>query len=619
MLTLRQKRIIKLLTESRKSLKVVEISKALDVSSRTIRYDLDEIDYFLKNLGECLDRKPRVGISIKNPDRLMNEIIRWESQDRPIPYLNREERLLHLGLCLATAETPLASELLADKLCISRSAILTDLKELKHLLKETYKVDLVARKRYGYQLECDEARLRHLLGDYICQVLELNRDGRRLYEINEGMEALIKALDVQKIRRTMKIAKSKQPFWIPYQSYLMAVAIIFVLSWRIQNGYMLKPRDIDHKSIRNMAAYKVAIEISDALEEDWPEYERVNLAYALAACNIKLNQESDRPTDPKLIDTVYAMIRTLQSHMNLSMESIQSLQKDLVSHLDLSLGKLQLNIPNENLLLREIKTTYPQEFELAKNMIQIFDQAYDVQAGEDEAGFITMYIVKNREGNLTRDQRKVLIVCGSGQGASKLLTTRIRNNITNIQVVDIVSAFEIEENDYDTEGVDLIISTIPIRNAGKPVVCVSPLITDAELGNISRMLFDYNPDKKLYNPDLNLSMETENSGKAVDIESALAYLTGMVMIEIGTLLQGLYRDGLVEERSLNQWGLTLHIIMAIPRWKVGKFNTEPDLIAAKAENSEIYKRILSTIESINTKYELRIPEMETVAIMRYLI
>lgn len=252
MLTLRQKRIIKLLTESRGYLKVVDLSKSLEVSSRTIRYDLDEIDYFLKQIGETLDRRPRVGIGIKDPDRLMTEIIQWENTDHQMPYLNREERLLHLGLLLITANKPVASEVMAEKLGISRSAILMDLKELKQIWSQDYDIELVAKKRYGYQMKSDEFTIRHLLGDYTCRILELNRDGNRIYEVSKGITQMMQALDVQKIRMAMKIANNKRPFWIPYNTYLLAVSKIFVIQWRIETGNFLKPNESDQNSIKAM-------------------------------------------------------------------------------------------------------------------------------------------------------------------------------------------------------------------------------------------------------------------------------------------------------------------------------------------------------------------------------
>lgn len=621
-ITDRQRRMIKILVKSNGFMRVSDIANALKISPRTVRYDIDSIEYYLNQMQIELIRKPRVGISIKNPDKVLDELLKWEKSYNVLPYLNKEERLVYLSLTLAIREEPLSSESLADSIGVSRSAILTDLKELGRMLEEKFNISLIAKKRYGYQLVSDESSLRRLLSKQLLKVLKMDNLDRKIRTEKSIISQFSDSESIQKIRTAIKSARQKSPFWIPYNAYLQVIATVRVIMFRMD---MLEPQAIKDSNGNSdyckanaqfLDLVQLAKEISCELSsESWPVHEIENLAVELMKNNLKLSTDVNKSFDPKLIDTVYDMIRFHQRNEALTTQSVKALQTDLISHLDLTLEKLQLNIPNENQLLEEIKTNYNKDFMMAKRMLEIFDSAYGVKTTDDEAGFITMYLVKNQELSKSGNTKNVLVVCGSGKGASKLLATRIRNNIPRLVVKDIVSVYDIEENTYDTAKIDLIITTVSLNFSRKPVIKVSPIITDKELGQISKILFeDY----------INLHMHSNESKEIstridAEVESALAHVTGMVMVEIAAMLQTVYDQNMIEQKHMNQWGLTLHIIMAIPRWRSGSYNVEADIDKLKDSHRPLYDLVYATLNQISIKFDLRIPEEESIAILRYLI
>ena len=64
-ITKRQKAILHVLLENDVFITVKNLSERFDVSSRTLRYDLDLIEYFLKEQGVRLERKPHFGVRIQ--------------------------------------------------------------------------------------------------------------------------------------------------------------------------------------------------------------------------------------------------------------------------------------------------------------------------------------------------------------------------------------------------------------------------------------------------------------------------------------------------------------------------------------------------------------------------
>lgn len=655
-LSKRQKEILKILSDSNKPIKVKRLSDILNVSERTIRYDLDEVEYFLRNTEAKIVRKPKVGIYLENKGKLIESIAKWQSDSNFIPYINKDERLLYIGLFLVTSDNPVSSEKIADSIGISRSTIISDLKELGSNINEKFNVKLWAKKRYGYSITGEESKIRDYLTYLVKRFLEIKMNGQKIHEFLDGVLEPINSFDVREIRRAIKICKGTIPFWIPYESYLMIVARIKVLMYRVQKRQFSLPDKSILKSLKEKKEFSVAREIAHHLSElfniDIPEYEIANLTYYLIFCNLKIVNNEDRMVDPKLVDTVYEMIRILQNYVDLKSDSIKAIKEELISHLELTLEKVQLNIPNINCLVDDVKEKYFEEFHIAKMMLGHFEKIYNVKVSEDEIGFITMYILKNKEQSFIKSNKNVLVVCCSGKGASKLLATRIVNNIPNITIKKIVSVFEIEENEYDVSSIDLIISTVDIKNSSKPVIKVSPLITNDELGKISRILFNedisqlrmrnyYSNNllelvKKQIIPFVDVKKENYilkkletivNDYEEVQKNEILDYnefykasqVIGMVLVEIGNMVQSLYNKNIVNYDFMTLWGLILHIVLAIPRWKAGNFNVEPNLEYYKNKYPEIYNVVKDTLTNIELKFELRIMDGEIVAIMRYLI
>lgn len=73
-LTKRQKNIIRYLLELEDFIKIKNIALTFDVSERTLRYDLDIIEAYLKEIKGVLIRKPRMGIMIEDRDELKNKL-----------------------------------------------------------------------------------------------------------------------------------------------------------------------------------------------------------------------------------------------------------------------------------------------------------------------------------------------------------------------------------------------------------------------------------------------------------------------------------------------------------------------------------------------------------------
>jgi mannitol operon transcriptional antiterminator len=76
---------------------------------------------------------------------------------------------------------------------------------------------------------------------------------------------------------------------------------------------------------------------------------------------------------------------------------------------------------------------------------------------------------------LDRITKKVLVVCSAGVVTAWLLVSRLRAEFPDVDVVEVISAHELE-NWKHFEGIDFIVSTIPLRIKDIPSRQVNPLL-----------------------------------------------------------------------------------------------------------------------------------------------
>ena len=104
---------------------------------------------------------------------------------------------------------------------------------------------------------------------------------------------------------------------------------------------------------------------------------------------------------------------------------------------------------------------------------------------EDEIAYLTVYFQSAIEEVINK--KSVIIVCSSGIGTSHLLEKRIKNYFPEWNIVDVVSAKQLETV-LSLKYVDLVISTVQLQiSIDKPVAYVSALFnkTDERLSNAS--------------------------------------------------------------------------------------------------------------------------------------
>lgn len=619
----RQVRILEILLREEEPCVVQELAEILQVSVRTIRYDIKEMNYWLNQVNSEILSKPKVGIWVEDKEAA-RKLIRGERERDYRNYSAKARRLL-VVIFLFHAADFVTTENLAETLGVSRSTIVTTLKELKSEAEKA-SLRLTSRARYGYRLDGTEEMKRIFAAEFLADSLKDQTHGEVRDTLPfEEVDSLFR-----EIRKRISLSKKENAIWIPQEQFQLIASYIFLSIQSMKQHRYLKeenqPQPETGQPLRQMAK-DIYEELSAWLDIEIPIQEVDYLKRVLLENHCKVFElKGKRVFDPKLIDAVYEMLRIASFELTLEDEALLHLKDELLLHLELSLEKSQLHIESKNYLLEEIQSQYSDLYAIAKKMAAVFESYFHIPLNEDEIGFITMYLGENTERKQTGDKRRILIVCSSGKGAAKLLEKRIRNNLQNVEIAGPTSAFEAEENLTQFGKLDFVVSTVHLE-IPVPYMVVSPVISNAELGMIHSQLYGFQSLKEtrrmvagdrvrgqLSQPDSQGKLGVQRDG----LED-FAHLTGMSVVEFGEMIMKLAdEEGITLERQ-NLWGLILHIILSIPRWIYGDYVMEGDLERIQSQHPSLYKLVEDTLFRIGQTYELVIPADEVVAVMRYIV
>ncbi len=120
------------------------------------------------------------------------------------------------------------------------------------------------------------------------------------------------------------------------------------------------------------------------------------------------------------------MIEYVQKESNTYLLQDDKILVNLAIHLEPAIKRMIMGMEIRNPLLNEIMENYPQIFNLSKKASSIIEKEFNVKVPDAEVGYIALHI----GGALERVNNyiyKVVVICPSGIGASRLLSTKISN------------------------------------------------------------------------------------------------------------------------------------------------------------------------------------------------
>lgn len=501
----RQQQIISLLLQEGKSLTLNEISDHVGISGRTIQRELDGFDQVLAQFNLSLGRKTRVGLSIEGEESDKKSLQHYLSLNQSSKIYSPEERQLMLKQLLLTLKDPTKLFYFANNFGVTEATISNDLLKIEPWFIKHH-VSLVRKQGVGVYIQASEKNIREAIIDLFYEHFSHEKLMDILssysYSFKEKMRLefsirnrLLNFIDKESISKIEDVVHSteKWGYFLTDSAYVGLVVHISLAIQRLKNGEIITIDPQMLQKINGTQEYQFAREMAKDLEVlldiDIPESEVGYITMHLLGAKLKKIYTTHLEQDD-LTQTVLQMAYLMEQDLKVNLANDVALIEHLCTHLKSAIHRIRLNMEIRNPLLLHIKEKYSPIFESAKKAALCLEEKLGVPIPEEEIGYLALHfgaaVVKNGKNHMRKN--RVVVVCSTGMGTSRMLSAQLERQFSNVEVVDTVPLLNLEDWLAVHEPIDLIISTIPFEYADLQVVVVNPLLLQEDITAIQSVL-----------------------------------------------------------------------------------------------------------------------------------
>lgn len=491
-----------------------KMAEKFSVNLRTIRYDIAGLSDYIKVNFEGVE------ITVAHKMAYIDEETRRKfcrqdsdgKADYYRDYLRNEERILMITFDLCWSQECKTISLIADKYCVSRATINSDLQVIKtYCLKN--KIKLQTNRGKGLYVEGTELERRKNLAKIIHDHAAISKHKQNyLLAFNQWF----KKNEIEKV--ACIISQIEQEFSMCCLSdvaYEMLIVYVALAIERFRIGYTLNYMEdtflFRKDGVQFRIATKIASSISDEFDLKFSESEIFYLGLQIGA------KSSGVARSENTISLEYYCIRIIamvSRRCDIDLTKDERLYESLLQHLNACFYRKRYGLYLENPIKDEIIESKKELYQIVDSVIQLEEFSKIIIKSEDEVAYLLVHLVAaiERRGKNQNNLVSVVIVCATGLGTAELLVANLEKNFC-LNISGCIAAHQLEEF-LKKNSVDLIVSTVELEINNR-YLKVSPFLKHSDIVNIG---------KEILNQGLNISTPNEMNKEWSDTAKYLYYL-----------------------------------------------------------------------------------------------
>lgn len=497
----RSKFIINKLIQTENYITASEIAEKLQVSNKTVVRQLGSVEKILVQHNLSLERKTGRGMrvigALEDKERLLSLIA--EKVNTRHEYSPAERCNIILSQLLKSQE-PIKLIALSQLLNVTDATISNDLDKIEPWIRKM-NMNLVRKPGLGVYLEGLEKDIRKAIISHIYENIHEQDILNLLYSKKKKTNELTSDADkflldlvdkniIQKVEEAVKATMQQQKSSLSMNAFSGLVVHLTLAVQRLLKGETIKIDAAFLGKIKQKKEFKLAENIGENIEKVFqvkiPEEETAYITMHLLGARNNYEQDVDiQYSSFHLIRIAKDIVKIAQQESGISLLKKSRLLIGLYKHLKPAVMRIKMKMEIRNPLLQEMKEKYPKWMTLAKKAARPLEEELQTPLPEAEIAYLAMHLgAALEEANMQEQYFKVLVACPTGIGTSKLLATQLKREFSNLEIVAIVSAVNVDYDFYKHENVEFIISTVPIENAKLPVVVVDFMLNENDKTNI---------------------------------------------------------------------------------------------------------------------------------------
>lgn len=470
------------LTPSGRTFTYAALAEQMNVSVRSVRNYIAGVNDFLREndlplISVTHDRKLYLPVTEETRQKILTilrNLGRYEYS------LSQKERITAVYLLMISSPQITASQI-ADELGTSKKTCANDMKGVMQEFEKNG-ISFVSTGR-GYRTEISEYFRRDLIVHTLCNRLDITGTNAS----QSGLYTWV----VQYFRLdALPAAQSVVTAWLHEHlleldglSYTKFTVSLLVAMSRIRQGFPVQPNSHWMQTASAECAY-LADDLTQRLSGiTGVFFTDAEVRYAADLINRIIWGEQEkkywRGVDVQMIVRVF--LTGVSQSIGLDLTNDALLQKQLVSHIDSTLGRLiNGDLPTYH-FKDELIERNQAVFDALKQNISILEKSLHCKFNEDTLSYIMMHVIASIERTYIANPVRACIVCNAGVASGVYLAERLRN-YCKLDIIATIPGHKLQMLlESSVEKPDLIISVIPLPPQSIPVITIPPLPTEKVL------------------------------------------------------------------------------------------------------------------------------------------
>jgi transcriptional antiterminator/mannitol/fructose-specific phosphotransferase system IIA component (Ntr-type) len=460
----------------------------IQMSERTIRYDIDKINEFLleKNIGK-INKLSKGIVVLENPENVKEYLL---ENFHEIFFLEYRDIFLTISI-LFSGKINISH--ICETFDLSRTTIKNDLKGIKKKLEE-YNLKLEINTHKGLVLIGKEEDVRRMQLNILNKYFDFeDTHSLEVKYISKLIEKNFKGIDFKSVSKFIDYVTENMEKIISDEAYLILKNYILIMVRRIQQNKILKT-SLNENFLMTTEEYNAVLKAIPILEAVYNlkinNYEILKLTDYFLGSHSYNTKMSFYKNWIEIETIIKKIIDEFSEQIQLDLSKDEFLFDGLLNHIKPTIHRIRNKIELKNSIYSEVISEYPKLFTLTKKVFSNLEEFIGKEFSKEELAFLVIHFkgAIDRNAYQKKETRNILLVCGEGLGTSKLISQQLKENY-DVNILNTIPLNQLTKTIKKLDKtIDLIVTTLKIKDIETdiPVILVKPILNNEELKRLDR-------------------------------------------------------------------------------------------------------------------------------------
>lgn len=481
-----------------------ELSNILGVSTKTIKRAMSDINHDIKNYNVNIVSSRGLGYIIEGSKKDIDHL--YNISQSFLDELNEDsiEKRIELFISLLINNESISIEEIAERLCLSIASTNKVFSKVKKILKE-YKLSIKSKPCYGSYIEGSEEAVRQLMLDYAIKVTASENISSEIDNVYTKEISVIENIIINRLKDENSVISDKD-----FNLILSKIIISLSRIRRSKKYYKDDKKTIEDDDfiLINDILKEVGIKLNTHFDERELFYVCSHLN-KFESCEIEKRVKSIINSS---LEDIYLISGIDYKHDKEFIKLVSMHMKRLINRV---FDKVRLNNP----LTFQVKNSFPMELNLANFISKNIEKEFNIDIREEEKSYIAIHFAVATERIKKSNAKNICIICHYGIGTGQLIAEKLKQTMNEINIIGVYPAkyLDLALN----ENVDLIISTVQLKNIKKEVIHVNNVFSEEMIENIKTRINEGNERRRIlasmFDGDAFFCIDASSKEEVIDI------------------------------------------------------------------------------------------------------